>query len=86
MALAVGVGRLLPATTNSASHWAEQTLGAAFGLLGIVLLWVGYSRTRAVEDALDRGSFAPLDVRLPALLLTAGVVLGLGVVALVVFG
>ena len=86
MALGVGVGRLLPATQSSSSHWAEQTLGAAFGVLGIGLLWVGYVRARAVEDALDRGTFAPLDVRLPTALLAAGVVLGLGTVALVVFG
>ncbi len=41
---------------------------------------------RAVEDALDRGSFAPLDERLLALLVGAGIVLGLGVIALIVFG
>jgi uncharacterized membrane protein YidH (DUF202 family) len=86
MALGVGVGRLLPAATDSTSHWAEQVLGAAFGVLGIALLWVGYVRVRAVEDALDRGGFSPLDIRLPVLLLAAGVLLGLGVVALVIFG
>lgn len=86
MALGVGVGRLLPATQSSTSHWAEETLGAAFGVLGIALLWVGYVRVRAVEDALDRGTFAPLDVRLPVALLAAGVLLGVGVVAIVVFG
>jgi uncharacterized membrane protein YidH (DUF202 family) len=86
MALGVGVGRLLPATETSKTHWAEETLGAAFGVLGIVLLWVGYVRVRAVEDALDRGTFAPLDVRLPVALLGAGILLGIGVVALVVFG
>jgi uncharacterized membrane protein YidH (DUF202 family) len=86
MALGVGVGRLLPATETSTSHWAEETLGAAFGVLGIALLWLGYVRVHAVEDALDRGSFAPLDVRLPAVMLAAGVLLGVGVVALIVFG
>lgn len=86
MALGVGVGRLLPAAQDSSSHWAEQTLGAAFGVLGVALLWLGYVRVRAVEDALDRGTFAPLDVRLPGALLAGGVLLGLGVVALVIFG
>lgn len=86
MALGVGVGRLLPATESRTSHWAEETLGAAFGVLGIALLWLGYVRVRAVENALDRGSFAPLDVHLPAVMLVAGVLLGIGVVAIVVFG
>jgi hypothetical protein len=43
-------------------------------------------RLRAVEDALDRGAFAKLDVRVPLVLLAAGVLLGLAVVALVLFG
>ena len=66
-------------------HWAEETLGAAFGLLGITMLVLGYVRLRAVENALDEGRFAKVDARLPVVLLAAGVVLGAAVVALVLF-
>jgi hypothetical protein len=51
-----------------------------------VLIWIGYSRLRAVEDALDRGAFAKVDSRLPLLLLAAGVVLGAAVILVVLFG
>ena len=61
-------------------------VGVGFGVLGLALLIVGLQRTRAVEDALDRGSFAPISTQLVALLAGAGVVLGLGVIALVLFG
>jgi hypothetical protein len=57
-----------------------------FGVLGVVLLWIGFVRLRAVEHAVDRGGFAKLDLWLPALLLAVGVVLGLAVVAVVIFG
>jgi hypothetical protein len=61
-------------------------VGAGFGLLGIAFLWVGYRRTRAVEEALDRGAFAPLDAPTQVLLFGAGLLLGAAVIALVVFG
>jgi hypothetical protein len=61
-------------------------VGAGFGVLGLALLWVGYRRTKAVEEALDRGEFAPLDARIPVLLFAAGLTLGAAVIALVLFG
>jgi putative membrane protein len=85
IALGIGIGRLFP-PRGHAAHWAFELVGAAFGFLGVALVWAGFVRLRTVEDALDRGSFAPLDVRLAVLLLVAGVVLGLAVVALVLFG
>jgi putative membrane protein len=84
LAVAVGVGRLVPAHTN-ASKWPYETVGALFGLLGIGFIWFGFARARAVEDALDRASFAELGVRLPAALVAAGCVLGAAVVALILF-
>jgi uncharacterized membrane protein YidH (DUF202 family) len=77
----VGVGRVIPE-----HHWAEQVLGAAFCVLGIGLVWIGYARLRAVEDALDHGGFAKVDARLPLVLLAAGVLLGVAVILVVVFG
>ena len=85
LAVGVGIGKLLPQHSNAA-HWPFEVVGVGFSVLGLALLIVGLQRTRAVEDALDRGSFAPISTRLVALLAGAGVVLGLGVIALVLFG
>jgi uncharacterized membrane protein YidH (DUF202 family) len=46
---------------------------------------LAYARARAVEDALDRSSFAALGLRLPAALVAAGCLLGAAVVALILF-
>jgi putative membrane protein len=85
LALGIGIGRLLPGHTGSA-HWPYQVVGVGFGLLGIAALVVGLQRTRAVEAALDRGAFAPISGPLLAVLAGAGLLLGLGVIALILFG
>jgi putative membrane protein len=84
IAVAVGVGRIAPDVSN-VTRWPYEVVGAGFGVLGIAFIWFGYARARAVEDALDRGSFAPVGVRLPLGLLVAGIVLGAAAVAIVIF-
>ena len=84
-AVAVGVGRLVPAHT-SATRWPFEAVGAAFGVVGIGFVWAGYTRARAVERALDEGTFANFGAKPALLLLGAGVVLGAAVVALVLIG
>lgn len=59
MAVAVGIGRLVPDVANT-TQWPYEALGAGYGALGLAFVWCAYMRTRAVEDALDRGSFAEL--------------------------
>ena len=83
LAVAVGVGRIAPDVSN-VERWPYEVAGAGFGVLGIVFLWLGYARTRAVERALDRGGFAPLGPRLPLALLLAGLALGVATVLVVV--
>jgi putative membrane protein len=85
LAVGIGIGRLVP-QRSSAADWPYQLVGAGFGVLGIVFLVIGLRRTRAVELALDRRTFAPVDTLLLAVLVAAGVVLGVGVILLVVFG
>jgi len=84
LAVGVGIGKLLPQHSDAA-HWPFQAVGVGFGVLGLLLLVVGLQRTRAVEDALDRGGFAPVSPQLLALLAAVGLVLGLAVIALVIF-
>jgi putative membrane protein len=85
IAVAVGVGRLVP-DVSDVTRWPYEAVGAGFGLLGIAFIWFGYARERAVEEALDRGSFAPVGVRLPLALLVVGGVLGAASVLIVIFG
>jgi putative membrane protein len=84
IAVGVGIGKLLPLHSN-ASAWPFEVVGVGFGVLGLVLLVVGLQRTRAVEEALNRGSFAPISPQLLTLIAAIGVALGLGVIALVLF-
>ena len=75
LALAVGVGRVAPEVSD-VTRWPYEVVGAGFGVLGLVFLWIGYRRERQVESALDRSAFAPMGRGLPLALLAAGLVLG----------
>jgi putative membrane protein len=80
LAVWVGVGRLVPSVASGA-HWPYEALGAGYGILGVAFIAAGYTRTRDVERALDRGGFTPLADRLTFTLTVAGVVLGAATVA-----
>ena len=84
IAVAIGIGRIAPDVSN-VTRWPYEVVGAGFGVLGIAFIWLGYARARAVEEALDRSSFAPIGLRLPLALLVAGGALGLAVVLAVLF-
>jgi putative membrane protein len=84
LAVAVAVGRIAPDVANGV-RWPYEVVGAGFAAIGIVVLGVGYTRTRAVEEALDRGGFAPLGSRLPLLLSVAGAALGVATFLIVLF-
>jgi putative membrane protein len=84
IAVAIGIGRIAPDVSN-VTRWPYEVVGAGFGVLGIAFIWFGYARARAVEEALDRGSFAPVGLRLPLGLLVAGSVLGAASVLIVIF-
>jgi putative membrane protein len=85
IAVAVGLGRIVPGVTN-VTRWPYELVGAGFGLLGVAFILVGYMRVRGIERALARGEFPRLDERLELTLIVASVVLGLATVALVIFG
>jgi putative membrane protein len=85
LAVAVGLGRIVPGVSH-VTKWPYEVVGAGFGLLGIAFVLVGHNRVRAVERAVARGEFPPLDERLELALVVAGVGLALATIALVVFG
>ena len=86
LAVAIGVGRIVPEVANT-TRWPYELLGVGYGLLGVAFIVAAWLRTREIEQALDRGDFAPLHSTFLLALTAAGLVLGaLTVVALVVVG
>ena len=67
-------------------HWPYELLGAGYSILGVAFIYCGHRRQREVEDAVQRGEWAPLDVRITAALTLAGILLGLVTVIVVLAG
>jgi putative membrane protein len=85
-AVAIGAGKLVPAVADDVDAWPYELLGAGFALLGVAFGGYGWVRQRAVERALAAGSYAPPSGLAVALFTVGGVVLGLGVLLVVMFG
>jgi putative membrane protein len=85
-ALAVGLaaGKLVPELSSGAS-WPYELLGVGYSLLGIAFIAYAHRRQNAVETALRRGDWAPLDQRVAVSLTTAGILLGAATIAVVLF-
>jgi putative membrane protein len=84
LAVGIGIGRVLPAVTDSA-EWGFELVGAGYGLLGLAFISAGFLRTRDVERALDHGGYAPFSGALSLALVAAGLVLGAATFLLVLF-
>jgi inner membrane protein YidH len=85
LAVGVAAGKLVPELTEGAAT-AFVVLGAAYAVLGLVFIVFALLRARAVERALARGEFAPLDDRVAAGLTGLGVLLGAATVLVVLLG
>jgi putative membrane protein len=85
-AVAIGAGKLVPAVADDVDAWPDELLGAGFAFLGVAFVGYGWVRQRAVERALAAGSYAPPSGLAVALFTVGGVVLGLGVLLVVMFG
>jgi putative membrane protein len=57
-ALALAVGRIVPELERSKDRWAFELVGCAYAALGVIYAAYGLHRHRAVEDAIDQGTFA----------------------------
>ena len=76
LAVSVGAGAVVPDLT-SGSRWPFVLLGIGFGLLAVGFIAYGVVRYRQVEEAIDRGRFAPLGSGIAAVFGAVGVVLAL---------
>jgi putative membrane protein len=85
-ALAVGLaaGKLVPELSSGAS-WPYELLGVGYSLFGVAFIFYGQRRQNAVEAAVRRGEWTPLDARVMAALTAAGIMLGVATMAVVLF-
>lgn len=77
IAVALGVGRVLPELARSGSRWPYTLIGVGFALYGIAMIAYGTRRARAVEEALGDSPRTPdLNDKILFWLTVAGVLLG----------
>jgi putative membrane protein len=77
LAVALGVGRVVPELDSTATRWPYVVAGVGFAIWGIFAMAYGTMHSSAIEDALSRGRFLD-SARWPLAVLTgAGVALGL---------
>ena len=81
-AVAIAVGRLVPAATHGA-RWPFRAIGIGYGVLAIVALIAGAVRQRRTAEALRRGSYEALSSPLVSWLTAGAVALSLGTIALI---
>jgi putative membrane protein len=84
IAVSIGTGRVVPALTDE-QRWPYAVAGAGFAVLGVLCIGYGLLRQREVERTIETGDYAPPSERWMALLAAIGVLLGLGVLAVVIF-
>lgn len=83
LAVSVGFGKIVPGVSD-VTCWPFTIAGACFGLIGTFFIAYGFHRQRAVERALDHGTFASPDSRLVVAVTAFGVVLGVLTIVLVI--
>ena len=82
-AVSFGAGKIVPGVTD-VNRWLWAALGVGFAILGTWCVAYGWWRGRAVEEALQRGQFAPPGARALTVTTIIGVALGLATLVLVV--
>jgi putative membrane protein len=82
-AVSIGAGKLVPELSSGAT-WPLQAIGVAFGVAGLLFIAYAYLRQKRVEEALERGEYAPFETRIGFAFAALGVVLGIGTIAVIV--
>jgi putative membrane protein len=82
LAVSVAAGRIAPELSSGAA-WPFQVLGVAFAGVGMLFIAYAFVRQKHVEEALARGEYASFGTRTGLGLAVAGLVLGLGTVAVI---
>jgi putative membrane protein len=85
LAVALGVGRVVPELNQGLERWPYVVAGAGFALWGIVAIAYGSARGTAVDEALARGRFQGPPVWVLRALTIGGIVLGTITALLILF-
>ena len=83
IAVAVGVGRIVPELSGTTTEWPYVVVGIGFAIYSVALFVFGSMRSRRVETALDRGEMIPSSRVETRWLMVSGVVLCLATVGLI---
>ena len=83
IAVAVGVGRVVPELSGSSTEWPYVVVGIGFALYSVALFAYGSIRSRRVEVALDRAEMIPSSRTETRWLMIGGVILCLATVGLI---
>jgi putative membrane protein len=84
IAVALGVGRVVPALDDSSVQWPYTLLGLAFALYGVALIWYGNQRGIAVGRAVAEGKLAFPSATVSSALGIAGALLGVATAVVVI--
>ncbi len=82
-AVSVGAGKLIPEVSSGAA-WPFEALGIAFALVGLLFITYGYVRQKQVEEALERGEYAPFATQAGLVFAALGVFLGIATITVIV--
>lgn len=83
LAVALGVGRVVPGLDENATRWPYELVGVFFALYGVAVIAYGSRRRVVMERALAAGRYPDPPRFAHAALAGAGVALGLLTVALI---
>jgi uncharacterized membrane protein YidH (DUF202 family) len=84
IAVALAIGRVLPALAHHSTRWPYVVVGLGFALYGIALIVFGTRRIQGLNRELGLPAPDPPEWRAMLALAVVGVVLGLASVALIV--
>lgn len=77
LAVALGVGRVVPELSDSGLHWPYVVVGVGFAIWGILAIYHGTANRAAMERALREGRFQEGSPWVLRALSLAGIGLGL---------
>jgi putative membrane protein len=77
LAVALGVGRVVPGLDDSSTRWPYVVAGVCFALYGVAVVAYGSLRRSSVERALSEGRFPQHSSAVHTALALAGIALGL---------
>jgi putative membrane protein len=85
IAVALGVGRVLPDLSGAGSRWAYTLVGIGFAIYGIAMIAYGTRRTRTLAEEIGGPDSSHGGDLVRVWLTAAGVLLGAAAAALILF-